>query len=356
MSVDVKQPRSRRALLAGLAGAAGALATGAIHRLPVVRAADGGNALLGTANTSTIVTSFENTDASESSLKGYHGADGNGVEAAVGGAGHGLHATAAATGGRAIFASSLDKAGITGYSTSTSPTHVAGSENSGVIGVAGDASTLATRDLDENGVYGFCDTSTFGSGVFGESVQGVGVFGLGQTGIVGTGEFGLFGPVGATGIGGYGSASAVGAPSVFGGAGLIGQSDAKTGVLGFTGPTAPALAGYCGVYGVAQAGGTVGRGVYGYAPTGVGLQGQTASGTGVKALATTTGTALSVQGKAAFSRSGKITLAAGHSSVVKGSIPLTSSSFVLATLQTNVAGLSIQSVVTNRPEAPSRSS
>src|SRR5207248_10156814 len=90
MSVDVKQPRSRRALLAGLAGAAGALATGAIHRLPVVRAADGGNALLGTANTSTIVTSFENTDASESSLKGYHGADGNGVEAAVGGTGHGL--------------------------------------------------------------------------------------------------------------------------------------------------------------------------------------------------------------------------------------------------------------------------
>src|SRR5205085_6041449 len=42
MSVDVKQPRSRRALLAGLAGAAGALATGAIHRLPVVCAADGG--------------------------------------------------------------------------------------------------------------------------------------------------------------------------------------------------------------------------------------------------------------------------------------------------------------------------
>jgi hypothetical protein len=60
-----------------------------------------------------------------------------------------------------------------------------------------------------------------------------------------------------------------------------------------------------------------------------------------------TGVGLRVTGKAAFDRSGKLLINAGHSSLTKTGIGLSAASFILATLQTNVAGLFIQAVVTN---------
>ena len=55
-------------------------------------------------------------------------------------------------------------------------------------------------------------------------------------------------------------------------------------------------------------------------------------------------TALKVDWPAVFSRSGVLTVAAGHSSVTKTGIALKPASFVLATIQGNVAGVFVQGV------------
>src|SRR5205814_3991880 len=86
--------------------------------------------------------------------------------------------------------------------------------------------------------------------------------------------------------------------------------------------------------------------VLGEAPVGVGVEGRgsdsgvqgssdSASGSGVKAQNTAGGTALTVTGKASFSRSGVITIPAGAASFMQSGVPLTSSSFILATSQTS---------------------
>jgi hypothetical protein len=60
-----------------------------------------------------------------------------------------------------------------------------------------------------------------------------------------------------------------------------------------------------------------------------------------------TGNALNVQGKAAFSRSGKLSVASGAISVTKTGVALTAASLVLATIQGHVAGLDIEAAVAN---------
>jgi len=101
-----------------------------------------------------------------------------------------------------------------------------------------------------------------------------------------------------------------------------------------------------------------GWGITAVAPVGVGVRGQgsaygvhgttaSAAGSGVFAENTGGGTALRVSGKASFSRSGVLTLAASAASITKTGVPLTSASYVLATLQTNTSGLFIQGAVPN---------
>ena len=126
-------------------------------------------------------------------------------------------------------------------------------------------------------------------------------------------------------------------------------SGESTGVYGYSGHDVPAAKAYTGVYGIADVGGSAGRGVFGECSLGIGVLGQSlGTGVGVRAHNTNnSGLALKVTGKAAFDRSGKLTVLAGQSSVTKSSISLTSSSLVLATLQSNVAGLYVQGVVTN---------
>jgi len=76
-----------------------------------------------------------------------------------------------------------------------------------------------------------------------------------------------------------------------------------------------------------------GSGVYGHASgAGVGVNGQSDSGVGVEAQAGT-GTALKVDGKASFSRSGVVTIGAGTSSRTVQLAGVTTSSMVLATAQ-----------------------
>ena len=260
----------------------------------------------------------------------------------VSGSGPGVRATSQQGPGLIAEADNFDNAVIIGLSQS---------HNCAIAGYLADTPFIAPPQA--SAVYGDATSEDTGTGVWGKGAttdtsNSAGLIGEGDVGVIGSAVgIGVLGETFADGVGVYGSASNSATPSVFVGTGVTGQSDAKTGVLGFTGTTAPAPAGYTGLYGVGVAGGTAGRGVYGYAPTGTGMQGQSASGTGVKAVASDTGFALRVLGKAGFTRSGKTVVTAGHSNVVKTSIALTSSSFVIATLQTNVAGLFIQAVVTN---------
>ena len=123
-----------------------------------------------------------------------------------------------------------------------------------------------------------------------------------------------------------------------GGPAIRGQAkDGGTGVKGVTTGTTG-----IGVWG--QTPGT-GSAVYGEATgTGVGVFGDTTNGTGVIARSTN-GTALNVNGKAHFSRSGKRTIPAGASSAVVTLAGVTATSMVQATLQKHAAGFTVESAV-----------
>ena len=91
------------------------------------------------------------------------------------------------------------------------------------------------------------------------------------------------------------------------------------------------------------------RGVYGKATQGQGVRGEATNGIGVYATATT-GTALWVNGKAVFSRSGRATVASGHSYVdvtVTGGLAGTPLCF--ANLMTYRSGVSVAAVRPNYP-------
>ena len=85
-------------------------------------------------------------------------------------------------------------------------------------------------------------------------------------------------------------------------------------------------------------------GVLGKTTVGKGVSGVATTGTGVHATATT-GTALAVVGKATFSRSKRVTIASGASSIKVTLAGVTTSSLVFANLQTNRTGYYVQAVV-----------
>jgi hypothetical protein len=102
-----------------------------------------------------------------------------------------------------------------------------------------------------------------------------------------------------------------------------------------------------------------GPGVYANSVGGDGIQAisQSASSAGVSATNTTGGTALAVDGAAtfsgvtSFSRSGLAAVAKGADSVSVTGVALSSSSMVLATLQTNVGKLGVRCVTTSSSES-----
>jgi hypothetical protein len=171
-----------------------------------------------------------------------------------------------------------------------------------------------------------------GTGVSGTSVTGIGVSGTtgsaaasaaavrGEITSTSPGAFsaavrGQNDGTGANGIGVYGSHAG-------NGWGVYGTSDGGTGVFGTA---------------------TTGTGVEGSGPTGVFGVASTPNGVGVLAQNSGGGPALKVDGVAAFSRSGVATVPSGKSQATEH-LPLTSASFVLATIQANVTGLYVRGV------------
>ena len=87
-------------------------------------------------------------------------------------------------------------------------------------------------------------------------------------------------------------------------------------------------------------------GVYGSGVVGVTGQAETTSGPGVRAMgATTSSLALQVLGKVSFNRAGRKTIGAGKSSLVVSMAGVTSSSKVLAVLNSNRSGRYVRAVV-----------
>lgn len=193
-------------------------------------------------------------------------------------------------------------------------------------GVEGDSSAAGG-----SGVFGFNDGG--GYGIFGRTTKGTKAAIGAQNDGSGDGVAGRAATNGGAGV--RGDAAGTRSPGVYGenvsgGDGVRGYSRQQDGVEGDS--SAP---GASGVYGFNDGNGT---GATGRA---------TGSGTGVSAIAdTAAGTALKVSGKVTFSRSGVLTLTSG-TTVTKAAIDLSATSMVLATLQTNVAGLSVQSAVPN---------
>lgn len=181
-----------------------------------------------------------------------------------------------------------------------------------------------------------------GTALEGDAVDGIGVSGTSVTG---------------TGVSGMSGSTAPNAAAVFGelisnfpgpfSAAVRGQNDG-TGGDGIGVYGSHAGSGW-GVYGTSQSG----FGVFGSAGSGVGVTGSSKTGVlgsatsraGVGVLAENAdgGTALKVNGIAKFSRSGVATVARGRSQV-SHRLPLTSASFVLATIQGNVTDLYVRGV------------
>ena len=159
--------------------------------------------------------------------------------------------------------------------------------------------------------------------------------------------------IGGCGVGGFFAVVACG--------GLYGEADgsdiavsARHASPGGTAVRGQAEAGGTGVFGVNK--GTTGIGVWGQTPgtgsavfgeatgPGVGVFGKTTNGIGVVAAHTNNGLALDVRGKAKFSRSGIVTVAAGSASRTITLANTSATSMVLATAQQN-AKVSVKAAV-----------
>jgi hypothetical protein len=225
-----------------------------------------------------------------------------------------------------------------------------------VLGQVNNETTVTTikNSSSSNGAL-FC-SSDAGFGASGFSSTGTAIIGNTDTGVAGrfASGFGGNGVIGET-RGGIGvTGFSVDNEGIRGQAGLTASSvtSSHTGVHGITNSDAAGavwgenLAGGDGVRGSAS----TGNAIIGVASgSGSGVVGGSAGGTGV--LAVGSKTALQVQGPAAFSRSGILTIKAGQSTAKKSGIALTAASFVLATIQGNVAGVFVQGVtlVTGSP-------
>ena len=181
-----------------------------------------------------------------------------------------------------------------------------------------------------------------GTALEGDAVSGTGVSGTSVTGI---------------GVSGTTGSSAAGAAAVTGEITSVSPGALSAAVLGKNDGTSANGIGVhgshagdgWGVYGTSQGG----IGVFGNVTTGTGVEGSGTTGVfgvassqhGVGVLAQNTGggTALEVDGAAAFSRSGVATVPAGKSQVTHP-LTLTSASFVLATIQGNITGLYVRGV------------
>lgn len=147
-----------------------------------------------------------------------------------------------------------------------------------------------------DGVYGYAALSEQSTGIWGDSVDGAGVYGSSGTyGVIGYGTYGVYG---------------------FGTYGVTGTAESTgVGVYGWVGPDdmdAPSPPGGIGVYARAE---------------------------------TTSQVALRVSGKVKFSRAGRTYLTRSARSKTIRMSGVTSSSYVIATVQTSASGVYVRAVV-----------
>lgn len=229
MPVDRPVHATRRAILAaGVAGLAASMAD-ALARPTGTRAADGGNALLGFANTATNTTSITNSSDTDTTFLASNTAGGIGVQGS-------------SSSNFGVLGTSATGYGAVGESGGSAKSGVFGRNTSGAgPGVSGTSGTGAISQPIKTGVYGFANQDAGAFGVSGESGSGTGVYGESTSG---NGSMGV-------------SASA---------AGVVGAS-------GGWPDSTPAA----GVVGVAT-NGTFRPGVYGWSSVDVGVKGEGAYG------------------------------------------------------------------------------
>jgi hypothetical protein len=259
---------------------------------------------------------------------------------------------------RQLIAGGAGMVGVAAVASLARATPAAAANGDAIIMGQGNQSSSNTFINDSGGDTCFSVLATsVGTALEADAVDGTAVAGTSVTGI---------------GVSGVSESSSANAAAVFGeitnispgafAAAVQGKNDG-TGGNGIGVYGSQAGSGW-GVYGTSVSGigvnaaGGSGTGVAASGATGVfaagttGVHGITDSpaGTGVLAENTFGGPALKVNGVAAFSRSGVATVLAGRSTVSQ-SLRLSSSSFVLATIQGNVAGLAVQGVtiVTGSP-------
>ena len=295
--------RSRRALLAGAAGAAGMVAVQTLGRATPAQATQGSPVLEGQDNVgATSRTGIFTTGKSEFAILADPNTSGKG---SLGVYGHGQNV------------------GVLGDS-STGP---------GVQGIGG---VTAAGLVGESGVSGTGGSALHGTtgGEGGAGVVGQGGAGgeQGGVGVVGTGgsdanDNRSAGVVGVGGVGVQGQGTGTGVFGIGGGTGVSGSAENDTGIG--VGGIAPRLG--TGVNGTANLAGAVGV-----------VAENTAGGTAFQA----NGTAR-FSGSTVFGRSGILTVRAGSSEATKRGVALTAASLVLATLQQHRAGVHVLAAVPN---------
>jgi hypothetical protein len=284
--------RTRRSLLAAAVGGASALVLAALGRPQSARADDPNDVVKGAANTATAVTSVENTTAAEVSFAGIHSADGTGL-------------SGSSSSGVGVAATSDTGTALTAFVDTIPVDPEDPPDNaSAIIAAAGDRTDIAPR-TSGTAIYGHTPGALGEAGVWGDTTDGVGIVGTSETGI-GAMSLGSFvGNLVQGDIGVYSFGNV---------AGVVGDvTSLGVGVYGFTGDlgaTEP--------------------------PTGIGV---------LASAANTSLTALQVNGKARFSRSGRQSVPSGLSSYAKTVSGVTTSSMVFAVLQQAETGTWVRAAV-----------
>jgi hypothetical protein len=235
---------------------------------------------------------------------------------------------------RALLAAAAGGAAALAAQAALPLTAAAADPNDVVLGASNSATTPTSIAATAGGINAFEASATTGIGLQGTSVTGIGVQAISG------GNFGLRAV--------SGSAAAVHAASVGGNAKGVEDTN-YTGVYGWS-PAFPDTSGVgTGVWGDSEDFGVYGSGsvgVYGFGSVGVIGESASTSNPAIIAYgATTSSPALEVNGKVKFNRAGRKTIGAGKSSLVVTMAGVTTTSKVLAVLNSNRSGRYVRAVV-----------